>query len=349
MAKINRERRQFLSYAISTSSALSVFKTLSPLVPLSILEFLTNGCAHQEISKEIMSESSVIFPRLKGNKVQAPEKGCFVGFFNEDRDDFLVIFGKFPKIIMPITDARITMEFPRKRAAEVCAYGSIPFLYSGMPTYIKTFGGFSGLCDNKDFSDMLVKYAQGIREFGKPLFYCTMRELNGDWFPWGNQAKTAIKTWRFMWQVFEDNGANEYATWVWETYCPHVHTADTPEKYYPGDEFVDWIGLSGYHRSGIPEARGSFAGIVGPTYYAMRQNHKDKPIMMAEFAHTKDFGQLKWLKNSFSTIKSLPGMKAAIFWNNINPYLPDDHRLTEEGIKFYRELMNDSYFVWSNK
>jgi hypothetical protein len=70
---------------------------------------------------------------------------------------------------------------------------------------------------------------------------------------------------------------------------------------------------------------------------------------MAEFAHTNDSGQLLWLKNAFYTIKIWPGMKGAIFWNNINRELPDDHRLTEESIKFYRELMNDPYFIWSNK
>jgi hypothetical protein len=348
MVRMNRERREFLRYAMSTFSTVSVINALKPLAPLSVLELLINGCAQQEINKEIMSESSVIYPRLKGGKVQAPENGCYVGFFNEDRDDFLSIFSKYPRIVIPITDARITMEFPRKRAEEVSSYGSIPFLYSGMPTYIKTFGGFSNLCDNRDFSNMLAKYAQGICEFGKPLFYCTMRELNGDWFPWGKLPETAIKTWRFMWKVFEDNGANEYATWVWEPYCP-IKTVDTPRRYYPGDEFVDWIGLSSYNRSRIPETFGSFAELVGPTYYEMRQAHKDKPIMMAEFAHTNDSGQLLWLKNAFYTIKIWPGMKGAIFWNNINRELLDDHRLTEESIKFYRELMNDPYFIWSNK
>lgn len=54
-----------------------------------------------------------------------------------------------------------------------------------------------------------------------------------------------------MWQVYEDSGANEYATWVWEIYADTSSTrADSPSRYYPGDRYVDWIGLSAYSRSG---------------------------------------------------------------------------------------------------
>jgi hypothetical protein len=77
----------------------------------------------------------------------------------------------------------------------------------------------------------------------------------------------------------------------------------------------------------------------------MRRFHPEKPIMMAEFAKTTDSRQARWLEKAFETIKSWPGMKAAIFWNSYNAELPDPHTLTEESYEVYRKIMKDPYFI----
>jgi len=47
----------------------------------------------------------------------------------------------------------------------------------------------------------------------------------------------------------------------------------------------------------------------------MHNNHPDKPIMQAEFGKTQTNDQPYWLKNAYKTIKSWPGMKAALYWD----------------------------------
>ena len=146
-----------------------------------------------------------------------------------------------------------------------------------------------------------------------------------------------------MWQIFEDNGANEYATWVWEIYCPIGANHDYPERYYPGDKYVDWIGLSAFARTQFPTTDVPFGSLVYPTYAQMRTNHREKPVLMSEFGKTKESDQVDWIRDAFRDIKSCHGMKAAIFWDNTHK--GDDHTLSIESLKLYKEIMKDPYFI----
>ena len=174
-----------------------------------------------------------------------------------------------------------------------------------------------------------------------------MRAMNGAAFPWCKSPKTSTKVWKHMWQVFEDNGANKYATWLWEI-NPSSYGSDkvgNPETYYPGDKYVDWIGISAYSRAMFTSAWSTLGELAGQTYSQMRRNHPDKPIMMAEFGKTRGRDQEKWIRNAYKTIRSWPGMKAAIYWDSMNVELPDDHTLTEKSLQAQKEIFKDTYFI----
>jgi hypothetical protein len=98
MVKMNPERRQILKYGMSTVLTLPLIKVLKPLASLTALELLVSGCAHQEIKhQEIEKEPQVIYPLLKGQKIQPPENGCYIGFFTDRRVNYKEeIFGRFP-------------------------------------------------------------------------------------------------------------------------------------------------------------------------------------------------------------------------------------------------------------
>lgn len=73
-------------------------------------------------------------------------------------------------------------------------------------------------------------------------------EMNGDWYPWG-QAPPGdyVEMWRRVRRAFEDLGlGTSHLQWVWT-----VNHADVgfyaAEQYYPGDAWVDWVGLDGYN------------------------------------------------------------------------------------------------------
>jgi hypothetical protein len=84
--------------------------------------------------------------------------------------------------------------------------------------------------------------------------------------------------------------------------------------------------------------------MVAGTYRDMRTNHPEKPLMQAEFGRTKTKRQPKWIRRAYETIKSWPGMKAAIYWDSTNYSLGDDHTLSKESTKVLKEVLEDPYF-----
>jgi len=331
-------RREFLQR--SAQGALAVGGGLT-------LEALLSSCATTDFAEK----GPVVYPPLKGHKVQPPRDGCYIGFHRDFWKPFYESFveniGKKPKIMVPsVGRVASSPSFPQWPVTYVASKGAIPLVYRDLSIDI-LFHGFGSLMDKKEFRRDITKYAQDIVRFGKPMFVCTMRELNGNWFAWGQKPETAKKVWQLMWQIVEDNGANEYATWVWEVYCPLLKQKkiDSPDGYYPGDKYVDWIGLSAYTRLREFNPDLSFSFLVAETYRDMRTNHPEKPLMQAEFGRTKTKRQPRWIRRAYETIKSWSGMKAAIYWDSVNYSLGDDHTLSQESTKVLREVLEDPYFT----
>ncbi len=67
--------------------------------------------------------------------------------------------------------------------------------------------------------------------------------------------------------------------------------------------------------------------------------------MQAEFGTTIGRDQPKWLIEAFQTIKSKPGIKAAIYWDNAAIELGDDHTLSDESLKTLKEILKDPYWI----
>jgi hypothetical protein len=67
--------------------------------------------------------------------------------------------------------------------------------------------------------------------------------------------------------------------------------------------------------------------------------------MQAEFGTTIGRDQPEWLIKAFQTIKSKPGIKAAIYWDKAAIQLGDDHTLSEESLKTLKQILEDAYFI----
>lgn len=314
------------------------------------LDAFLGGCA----TTSFMEKGPVIYPPLKGHKVQPPEDGCYIGFhrdyWNPFYESMVRKIGGKPKIMVISAGMAVNpTSFPQWAVKYVASKDAIPFVYRDLEIDI-LLHGFTPLVDNEEFRKGMKKYAEELVIFGEPIFVSTMGELNGNWFPWGQKPETAKKVWQLMWHIFEDNGANEYATWVWEVYSPAAgnRKIDPPQNYYPGDKYVDWIGLSAYAGTRFLSFGKSFSDMVAETYLDMRKDYPEKPIMQAEFGKTKHKRQARWIKSAYETIKSWPGMKAAIYWDSVNYGLGDDYTLSGESSEVYKEIMKDPYFIGNN-
>jgi len=88
----------------------------------------------------------------------------------------------------------------------------------------------------------LRAYAKAAGEAGVPIFLRFANEMNGNWVPWHGDPQKYIEKFRLVANAFREEAPNNVAV-VW---APNDIPVDTIASYYPGDEYVDWIGVSLY-------------------------------------------------------------------------------------------------------
>jgi len=229
----------------------------------------------------------------------------------------------------------------------------VPFVYGGLgpfnlPIPVPGFGP-KEIAQGKH--DAWIKtFAQGAVEFGKKyggFFLTTMDEMNGKWFSWGMDSNV-VAAWRHIWQLFEDQGANHYATWVWVTYSHSIlpeSMVGNPEPYYPGDRYVDWIGFNAFSVAGGRFSDDSFSNLINRTYQQMHKNHPQKPFMISSFGRTNEPYQSKWLISAYDKVKGdFPAIKAVTYFDNTWK-LTGDHTLNPKSLETLKEIFKDPYWV----
>ncbi len=77
-------------------------------------------------------------------------------------------------------------------------------------------------------------------------------EPNGNWYPWSakdgsNTPADYVAMWQRVWQRLNTQGLDKsHVQWIWSVNNVDVGTFNM-EAYYPGDSYVDWVGLDGYN------------------------------------------------------------------------------------------------------
>jgi hypothetical protein len=144
---------------------------------------------------------------------------------------------------------------------------------------------------------LLRERAEACRAFGSPIYIRWAAEFNDASNACYGRPREFIAAWRRIVSVFRAAGATN-VRWVW---CPLAlekawSPADDWRRYYPGDRFVDWVGMDGYNwgttRSWSKWQ--SFRDIFAPLYshYSRR-----KPIMICEVASAQAGGdKAQWIR-----------------------------------------------------
>ena len=150
------------------------------------------------------------------------------------------------------------------------------------------------------FDAYLTKYAQAVKANGMPLVIRFDHEMNGQWYSWSeskqqqNAPKSYVAMWQHVWNVFQANGANEYAIWDWSPSRidnlgnPTYQTTDYMANYYPGPQYVDWVGMSGYYRKATEQP--TFENTFGRTLAQIREIAPGKHIVLNEIGATETGG-----------------------------------------------------------
>lgn len=195
-------------------------------------------------------------------------------------------------------------------------------------------------------------WASLIRDLREPVLLRFANEMNGDWDPWsvyfyGFDHDLFIKAWRRIHDIFQSEGATN-AIWVWN---PHDRsypsfTWNDPHLYYPGDKYVDIVGLTGYNtgpRAGDPW-RG-FDEIYGGLYADYLNRYPAKPMMITEFASDEYGGdKAAWIRDAFQAIRRYPAIRMAVWFDF--PWWKWDYRIASSPAaeKAFAESLDDHYF-----
>lgn len=153
----------------------------------------------------------------------------------------------------------------------------------------------------------LRSWARGIADLEYPVAIRFAHEMNGTWYPWservnGNQPGEYVEAYRHVHDIVTEAGADN-VTWVWS---PNVNfTGSSPfEAYYPGGEYVDWLGIVGYYGVGAE----SFDKIFGNSIEAL-QNIDDKPVVITEVgAPDLDGRAQEWVSDMFASLPDYPAV-----------------------------------------
>jgi mannan endo-1,4-beta-mannosidase len=132
-----------------------------------------------------------------------------------------------------------------------------------------------------DSNNYITDFADQVKAAGVPVALSFGHEMNGNWYPWGTTGATPanfVAAWRLIHAIFAAAGADN-VIWVWN---PNVITAtEVPlQPYYPGDSYVDWIGLTGYFPMSGPT---TFGQLFGSTMTEIR-GFTHKPFIIVETA-----------------------------------------------------------------
>ncbi|MFC4613221.1 glycoside hydrolase family 26 protein [Cellulomonas algicola] len=172
---------------------------------------------------------------------------------------------------------------------------------------------------NGRYDAYLRQYAADVTALGLPVAIRLDHEMNASWYPWneqgsggasvnGNSPGDYVAMWRHVHDIFEASGANQYVLWVWApNIVNNLPAANQSLAYtkslYPGDEYVDWVGLSGYYRPPYRDGQTpTFAWTFDKSLDQLRAiTHK--PIFLAEIGASESGGQkAAWVTDLFDAL-----------------------------------------------
>lgn len=177
------------------------------------------------------------------------------------------------------------------------------------------------------YDDYIRNWAYELKKVNLPVFIRPMHEMNGNWYPWcekanGNQPGEYVKAWSHIRSMFRE-AQNDRLMWV---FSPYAHSVpDQPEnrieRFYPGDQEVDWFGLDGYNW-GVSQEWSKWQGfhdIFKNSYDCLNKLAPGKPFMISEVGCTEAGGNKGfWIEDTFKDLRQRFSKIKGLVWFNID-------------------------------
>jgi hypothetical protein len=218
-----------------------------------------------------------------------------------------------------------------------------------------TPGGNHASIARGDLDGYILQRAAEVRAYGAPLFLRLHWEMNHDFFAWavygedgrvreGNTHADFRASWRRAVILFRGGSraavnaalaaaglpglttgdasvpATPNVAWAWVPGSGEGQPGDDVHAYWPGDDYVDWVGVDWYPQAagdaGLLQARADAPAGPNELYrrYSALAEAAGKPFMIGEWGV---FGQDRpvWVGDMFAWLAERPMAKAALYFN----------------------------------
>lgn len=208
------------------------------------------------------------------------------------------------------------------------------------------------------FDSFLGSWANQIKEVEGIVLLRILHEFNGDWYPWciiNNDKDSQLfkAAYRHIHKIFKDNNVTN-VRFIW---CPNSMSVPQ-EKWnyimdaYPGDEYVDFVGLDIYNGAGQTSAVwASFRKVAIENYFILTQQLPNKPFFICETASRErgstepKLSQTKaeWIRQQSEAIKyDMPRVQLLNWFNEKGTFKINSS--IESRNAFLKHFLKDDYF-----
>jgi len=191
----------------------------------------------------------------------------------------------------------------------------------------------------------LRQLSEAVRELGKPVFlrYAHRMDLASA-SSWVGAPASYVAAWRHVHEIF----SGLPVSWVW-TPTAAAFSGDRPaDRFYPGDDYVDWIAADGYNAFGCGAQGGwrQLADVFG-AFYAWG-SARGKPLMIAEAGTTEDPAdpgrKAAWFDNAARQLATeMPNVQALVYFDAKKTC---DYRVSTStrSLEAFKRLAQDRHF-----
>lgn len=207
-----------------------------------------------------------------------------------------------------------------------------------------------------DCDHFLVNWSKQIKQVKGIVLLRIFHEFNGNWYPWcisnnDNNPDLLIKAFRHIFDIFKDQQVSN-VRFIW---CPNSMSVPQ-EKWnyimdaYPGDEYVDFVGLDIYNGAGESKIWTSFRKVGIENYFILTKQLPDKPLLICETASgerrssvANSQSKAEWIEQMSEAVKSdMSGIKL-LSWFNERDYFKINS--SEDSRKsFLNNVLKSDYF-----
>ncbi|MBV9863738.1 MAG: hypothetical protein JO316_00155 [Abitibacteriaceae bacterium] len=207
-------------------------------------------------------------------------------------------------------------------------------------------------------SEYLRNWARDAARARCPIFLRWASEMNGPWTNYSRNPALYIEKFRLIASIMKEEAPNVAMVWT-----PFAEPRDQIPLYYPGDDYVDWVGVniySVYVHNGDPLQPAYQEDPIEFLRYVYNTYADRKPIHISEFAatlycrgsqkETVDFAIQKITRFYTTVHEAFPRVKSINYFclDTINAGLANNNYsfLTDgRALATYRKMIADNYFL----